>query len=487
MTLGCYSRGAAGHRVRSNAWRWAFLATAFWASPVWAQSPYAPYREAIPYGASPYRTAPVLGGQLVPMPSWGAAPSGPITYIQDAGPPTPAPGTVRPVSAWNPATWERPTWVPEGWGRNPFQNTSASDSEEEPLVEPVPGTTWWPSNNFNNWNAPPPELDPNGGAGRSVRTGTTLDSLPSFRGIKGIKNLPGGVGTIFMSNPHVGSTFYPSRKTDQPGTSLQMERVFFQAGVPVYHNETDTIVLTSHLDATTIRTQAILPTTNQPFPSQLYSVSMGANYFHQFENGMLGGIVFDVGSASDKPFHSGKETLASGTAFVLLPQDRDAWFFGVNASTNSQVLYGIPIPGGGYFYNPSDDFQAIFGFPFSMVSWKPHPDWQLQYLYAFLTTMHARAVYQPHPDWQLYAGFDWTNENYRRVGRPNNNDHFFYYEKRLAAGWLWWFAPHAGFEVAAGYAFDRYFTEVDGFHLKGNNTVNIGNGPFISAQFDLRF
>jgi hypothetical protein len=320
------------------------------------------------------------------------------------------------------------------------------------------------------------------------KTGTSLDSLPSFRGIKGIKNLPGGVGTLLMANPHIGAAWYPEQSTNQPGTSLGIERNYFQAGVPIYHSGANTVVFTSHVDQMNVRTNAILPTTNQPFPSQLVNVAFGANVFHQFENGNVGGLVLDVGSASDVPFHSSGEILASGTAFLLVPHDdRSAWFVGVNASTNSQVLYGIPIPGGGYFYNPSDDFQAIVGFPFSVVSWKPARDWQLQYVYAFLTTMHARAVYQPTNDWQLYAGFDWTNENWRRVDRPQQQDHFFYYEKRLAAGWLWWFKPNVGFEVSGGWAFDRYFTEIDGFQLVGNNTVRIGNGPFVSAQFDVRF
>lgn len=320
------------------------------------------------------------------------------------------------------------------------------------------------------------------------KTGTALDSLPSFRGIKGIKNLPGGVGTLLMANPHVGETWYPEQSTDQPGTSMSIDRSYFQAGVPIYTNGTDTVVFTSHLDAMNIHTNAILPTTNQPFPSQLFNVAFGANIFHQFDNGNVGGLVLDVGSASDVPFHSSGQMLASGTAFLLVPQDdRSAWFFGVNASTNSQVLFGLPIPGGGYFYNPSDDFQAIIGFPFSVLSWKPAPDWQLQYVYAFLTTMHARAVYQPSNDWQLYAGFDWTNENWRRVDQPVRQDHFFYYEKRLAAGWLWWFRPNVGLEIASGYAFDRYFTETDGFQLVGTNTVRIGSGPFISAQLDVRF
>ena len=320
------------------------------------------------------------------------------------------------------------------------------------------------------------------------RSGTGLDSLPSFRGIKGIKNLPGGVGTLLMANPHLGMTWYPEQNTDQQGTTLAMERAYFQGAVPLYSTGAETFMLTAHVDTTSIQTKAILPTTMQTFPTQLFNVALGVNYFHSYDNGNVGGIVFDMGTASDKPFQSGRDMLASGTAFLLMPQDeKSAWFIGANASTNSQVLYGIPIPGGGYFYHPSEDFQAIVGFPFSVVSWKPARDWQRQYVWAFLTTMHARAVYQPTAAWQLYAGFDWTNENWRLAERVNERDHFFYYEKKLATGFLWWFKPNVGLEIAGGWAFDRYFTEVHGFKLVGDNTVNIGSGPYLSTQIDIRF
>jgi len=371
--------------------------------------------------------------------------------------------------------------VPLISSRSRIQTVAETASSQDAIPLPV-----WPEGQYPYAVVDPQtQFDPNAPRGK---TGTPLDSLPSFRGIKGIKNLPGGVGTLLMANPHVGATWYPEQSTDQPGTSLSIDRAYFQGAVPVYSNGKDTVLFTSHLDQMNVHTNAILPTTKQTFPNQLFNIAFGANVFHEFDNGYVGGIVFDAGTASDVPFHSSGEMLASGTAFLLIPDgQRNAWFFGVNASTNNQVLYGLPIPGGGYFYNPSDDFQAIIGFPFSVVSWKPAPDWQLQYVYAFLTTMHARAVYQPTDKWQLYGGFDWTNENWRLVDRPNPGDHFFYYEKRLATGFLWWFRPNYGLEVAGGYAFDRYFTEVDGFQLVGINTVRIGSGPFLSAQFDIRF
>lgn len=320
------------------------------------------------------------------------------------------------------------------------------------------------------------------------KAGTGLDSLPSFRGIKGIKNLPGGVGTLFMANPHASFAAYPSQSTDQPGTSLSMNRYDFQGAVPLGNYGPHTFVLTGDVEVTSVSTNAILPTSNQAFPSAFYNISMGMNYFHQFESGTVGGFVFDIGSASDKPFESSRDLLASGTGFLLIPHtEQGSWFVGVNASTNSQVLHGIPIPGGGYFFHPNDDFQAVVGLPFSLISWKFTRDWTFQFVYAFLTTTHTRISYQPTQKWQIYAGFDWTNENWDRAERQNEEDHFFYYEKKLALGYLWWFHKNVGLDISGGYAFDRYFTEVNGFSLKGDNTVNVNSGAYVAAQLSLRF
>lgn len=385
---------------------------------------------------------------------------------------------VSSAAAANPQYTVAPTWTPT------LQTLQGLNDIADFM--PIFDNAWLATPSWYNSN--PSGMAGNSPTGASGNSGSGLDALPSFRGIKGIKNLPGGVGTLLMANPHVGFTWYPEQSTDQPGTSLSMERYYFQGAVPVYTSGPNTFVLTGHYDETRVHTNAILPTTMQAFPTQLISAALGVNYFRQLDNGRVAGVVLDVGSASDKPFNSGREILASGTAFLLTPRDENSsWFVGVNASTNSQVLYGIPIPGGGYFYHPSENLQAIVGFPFSVVSWKPAPDWQLQYVYAFLTTMHARAVYQPTQQWQAYAGFDWTNENWRRAERVDENAHFFYYEKKLSTGFVWWFRPKVGLELSGGYAFDRYFSEIDGFKLVGDNTVRVGDGPYCSAQIDVRF
>ena len=321
-------------------------------------------------------------------------------------------------------------------------------------------------------------------------TASNWGGFPRIPGLRGVRGLTGVIGNLMQTNPHVGATWYPDEQVSGQPTSLGMTREYFQFSAPVWSNGKDTLVFSTHVQNTSISTNAILPTTQTQFPKQLWNAWLGVNYFHEFDNGVVGAMILEAGSASDKPFSAARNDSAAGTALAIIPaDDRDAWILGVQASTNSQVLYNIPIPGVAYLYNPNDDFQAIIGLPYSAMNWRINEVYQLQFLYMFLTTVHTRALYRPVDDWQIYLGFDWANENYSLANRTDSNERFFYYEKRVLAGWQWWWSKHMAFEVAGGFAFDRYFVENNGFSfsLGGFNRVNVGSGPFVTAQFDYRF
>jgi hypothetical protein len=329
-------------------------------------------------------------------------------------------------------------------------------------------------------------------SGHSDQLSTASDwgPFPRIPGLRGVRGLTGVIGNLMQVNPHIGATWYPDQPVSGQPTSLGMVRDYFQFSAPVWSDKEDTLVFSSHLQETSFSTGAILPTTHEDFPSQLWNIWLGVNYFHQFDNGVVGALIVEAGSASDHPFSAWRNDSAAGTALAIIPDgDRNAWIVGLQASTNSQILYNIPIPGAAYMYNPNDDFQALIGLPYSAINYRPYDKIQLQFLYMLLTTVHARAIYKPTNDWQLYAGFDWSNENYALVNRQASDDRFFYYEKKLLAGWQWFWSKHLALELVGGYAFDRYFVENNGFtfSLSGFNRVNVGSGPFVTLQFDYRF
>jgi hypothetical protein len=328
---------------------------------------------------------------------------------------------------------------------------------------------------------------------RPDRQATANDwgGFPRLPGLRGVRGLTGVIGNLMQTNPHIGATWYPDQAVSGQPTDLGMIREYFQCSAPVWSNGTDTLVLSSHVQETSISTGAILPTTNTPFPGQLWNAWLGFNYFHQFDNGVTGALIVEGGSASDKPFSTLRSASAAATGLAIIPMEgeRDAWILGLQASTNSQVLYNIPIPGAAYLYNPSDEFQALIGLPYSAINYRPHEDFQFQFLYMFLTTIHTRVIYKPEDDWQVYVGFDWANENYELADRRSSDERFFYYEKRVLAGWQWFWSKHFAIELVGGYAFNRYFVENNGFSfsLSGFNRVDVGSGPFATLQFDYRF
>ena len=324
----------------------------------------------------------------------------------------------------------------------------------------------------------------------SLSRDTTQSTFPKLPGLRGVRGLTGVIGNLLAANPHAGATWYPDQAVSGQPARLGMTREFFQFTAPVWSNGKDALMFSSHVQATTIRTSAVLPQTMQPIPDRLWNIWIGGNYFHTCDNGWIAAALFEGGSASDKPFSAARNDSAAGTGLLIIPNgDRDAWIVGLQASTNSQVFYNLPIPGGAYLYNPNEDFQAILGFPYTAINYRVLPQIQLQFLYMFVTTVHARAAYQPADDRQFYVGFDWANENYSIADRQEANSRFYYYEKRAVAGWQWWWTNHWAVELAGGYAFERYFVEANesNFLGQGNNRVNVAAGPFATVQLDYRF
>ena len=76
----------------------------------------------------------------------------------------------------------------------------------------------------------------------------------------------------------------------------------------------------------------------------------------------LGGT-FLFGSASDKPFHAGRDLTLMAILFATVParNDRDDWSFSLFYSPTSQLPY--PLPGIAYVWKPDETFEAKIGLP----------------------------------------------------------------------------------------------------------------------------
>jgi hypothetical protein len=282
-----------------------------------------------------------------------------------------------------------------------------------------------------------------------------------------------------------GATGFPAEPVRGQPTNLSVLVEDFLVGFPIWQDHCDELTGTVVIRNESFDTNAILPNTHQPFPEELWNIHLAANYRHHFDNGWIAGGTVTFGSASDKPFDTINEYTASILAFLGIPSgEHNAWLFALAYSPTSELAF--PVPGVAYIWQPSDNFRMNIGLPFS-VWYRPIDDLTFDFSYMLLRTVHARATYHVAKPVCVYAAFDWDDRSYFLADRPDENDRFFYYEKRLSGGLQFFFGPHAMAEAAAGYAFDRFYFEGKSYSDRNFNRIDVGDGPFGTIRLLIRF
>jgi hypothetical protein len=302
----------------------------------------------------------------------------------------------------------------------------------------------------------------------------------------------GGPAPFF--NPVVGqapfrvdfrSAWFPDEPVSGQPTHLGYEEEDLKVTFPLWQDCANEWSGSVKVKGEFFQTHAILPDTGQRFPDQLWDVQFGTTYRHLFDNGWIAGGTVSVGSASDVPFHSINEMTAGVNAFLRIPSgEHNAWLFTLSYSPTAELAF--PIPGVAYFWHPSDNFQANIGLPF-MVMYRPWEDLTLEASYMLLRTVHARITYRINPSLRAYVGFDLENESWFLVDRPSDQDRFFYYEARVTAGARILLHKGVSLDLSGGYVFDRFYFEGQSFGNNGFNRVDVGAGPLLAVQAQLRW
>jgi hypothetical protein len=282
------------------------------------------------------------------------------------------------------------------------------------------------------------------------------------------------------------ATWFPDEEVRGQNTNLGYHQQDFSLVAPVWQDPCNEWSVNTHLRGEFFHTGAVLPQSGTPFPDELWNVRFGTTYRHLFDNGWIAGFGASVGSASDRPYHSIDEMFFGLNAFVRVPSgESSAWLFTLNYSPTNELNF--PIPGVAYVWQASDCFVANIGLPF-MIFYRPMDDLTLDFSYMLIRTVHARATYRLAPPLRVHVAFDWANELYYLADRANVNDRFFYYDKRATAGVQYVLSPHAALDLCGGYVFDRFYFQ--GAQFSGdshNDRVDVGNGPFVSLQFQMRW
>jgi hypothetical protein len=283
--------------------------------------------------------------------------------------------------------------------------------------------------------------------------------------------------TTFLDQPVGGQT-----------GSMNMMQHDFRLRVPLDANERRAWALHTRLRLLDIDTGVRLPDTGEKFPGMLSDIRVGATYKTELDNGMTGGAIFEFGSPSDKPFASGDEILVNASGYLRIPRDeQSAWLVLVNFSNNRDFLANVPIPGFAYAYRPDQKLTLVGGIPFSMVRWRPADRWTVEGSFFIPRTAFAKLSYQLTDPLQLYAAFDWTNQRYFRHERRDDDDRLFYFQKRALAGARWQIDPDCFLDLSGGWAFDRFWFEGEDYGDRGDNRIDISDGPVMQMRFVLKF
>jgi hypothetical protein len=281
-------------------------------------------------------------------------------------------------------------------------------------------------------------------------------------------------------------TWFPDEEVRGQPTNLGYHQHDFSLAAPVWQDPFNEWSVNTHVRGEFFHTGAVLPQSGMPFPDELWNVHFGTTYRHLFENDWIAGVSASLGSNSNKPFHGIDEMFVGMNAFVRIPSfERNAWLLTLNYSPTNELNF--PIPGVAYVWNPNDSFLVNIGLPF-MVFYRPTDDLTLDLSYMLVRTVHARATYRLAPPLRVHVAFDWMNENYFLADRANVNDRFFYYDKRATTGVQYVLSSHTALDLSGGYVFDRFYFQ--GARFSGdshNDRIDVGNGAFVSLQFQMRW
>jgi hypothetical protein len=295
------------------------------------------------------------------------------------------------------------------------------------------------------------------------------------------------LGALLVRSDYRLTYFWDQPVHGQPTELGWIQHDFSLVG-PIWQNPTDEWAASARVRYQKYDTGAVFPDSGEPFPDELWNIRFGTTYRHKFESGWIGALDVNVGSPSDRPFASLDEMDISATAILRVPvREHDAWLFFVNYGSNREFLPGIPIPGLGYSYQPSDQLTAVVTTGLVSIQYKPVETLTLSALYIAVRTVDVRLTYQLFRPVRLWVGFDWTNDRYLLADRADPDDRLFYYEKRIRAGAIIGLARWAFVDVTGGYSFDRFYFEGEGYSDRNHNRIDVDAGPFVQARVGVRF
>lgn len=266
-----------------------------------------------------------------------------------------------------------------------------------------------------------------------------------------------------------------------------MEHDFFVVA-PVWQNPRHEFGITARVELQDTDTGAFLPREGIPLPDQLWEVRVGGNYRGVVRNDWIWGINASFGSASNEPFQAGDAFDGTLGGLLRIPhRARNAWLFFLYFATNREFLNYVPLPGAGYWWEPSDAFRAVIGIPFVSLAYRPVEKGSLNLSYFPARNIQTEASYRIMSPLTVFVGFDWRNQRYFRADREDNDERIFYYEKRIVGGIRVVVTRQLSLDFEGGWAFDRFYFEGEDYGDRDGNRIDVEDSPYGAVRISGRF
>ncbi len=280
--------------------------------------------------------------------------------------------------------------------------------------------------------------------------------------------------------------YFSEESVEDQNTDFEMWEHDYLLRLPVYQWTDGRVGFFTKVEHLDMDTEMILPDTGRDFPQDLYDLQFGFDYNQEFDNGWTFGSILSTGSASDKLFDTSDEFMVKYTGYLTVPSlQQNRWIFLLNYSNNRSFLNNIPIPGMGYLWNYSEDYQFLLGFPFLGLRANPVERVKFTFSYIPVRNIVTELSYQVCDPVELFTNFTMREQHYLLSGRRDDDDRLFFYEKRASAGFRYAVCEYFAMELSGGFAFDRYFFEGEDFDDRHKNRVDIDDGWYseINATF----
>lgn len=283
--------------------------------------------------------------------------------------------------------------------------------------------------------------------GSSPTRGT--GGLGSFAGVMG------GMG-LAPSKKKVISYSGNIAREDRP-TSIQQHKL--TVSTPVWEQGRESLAMSLNTGRIEFGERQNFKHETFQTPKNLTRLEIGGQYSKQLDDQKLFGFRGTVGSASDKPFYSGKETTFSLNATYAKPAKTEGnyWILTAFMSNNNPLLNYIPIPGFIYL-KKTEKFTGMFGLPFLSLQWTPVKELIFSTSF-FITNFSTEAAYVMSDHLQLFTGFAISQQTFLREERRNISDRLFFNEKKVYVGVKVPMGGPLSGDIQVGQTFDREMRE----------------------------